>query len=818
MTAAPPPRRPAPCRSAPRRLAPLLVTLAALAAALFGLLRGVGVSGDMAAFLPPARTEAGAFLLRELRGGAATTLFLVGIEGAPAPELARLSRALGGALRGSGRFAFVGNGAADLSDAETALLVRYRYLLSPEVTPALFETATLRAKLQALLDGLRSSASPLVARFGFADPVGAFADLARRWLAGGRVALREGVWFADAAPAGAPADAPAGNAAPGDRALLIARIAGSGLDAAAQGAALDLIRAAFAAAAPGPARLLVSGPAVFAAEAAAAIRADVQMISLLSTALLLAFLLWRYRSPLMLLAVAVPLGSGILAGILAVLLGFGSVHGAALGFGMTMLGVAVDYPILLVTQRRPEEDLAATARRLWPTLRLAAAAAVAGLTAMLFSGFPGLAQLGLFAVAGLPTGALVTRFALPRLLPGAAITARDLPAGWMRALLALPRWRGAALAVVAAAGIGLAASGGVAWERDLAALSPVPQAQRDLDAELRAQLGAPDLRHLIVVTAPGQAAALEAAERVGAALAPLVARGAIEGIDLPSRYLPSPRTQRARQAALPDRDTLRARLDEARAGLPFRPDAFDRFLDAVEESRALPPLTREALGAAAPLLAARLDPLLAPPRADGRGWQALVVPSGLRDAHALADALAALGEPGLLLVDVKAETQALVDGATRLALIRVGGGALLVLALLVAGLGGLRPALRTAAPLAGALLVTVAVLGLLGERLSLFHAVALLLLAGVGMDYALFLARSADEPLEERARALRSVLNCTLTTLLTFGLLALCGTPVLHGIGLTVAIGVVAAFLLAASLAAPAAPAAARSPGGSTAA
>jgi predicted exporter len=522
------------------------------------------------------------------------------------------------------------------------------------------------------------------------------------------------------------------------------------------------------------------------------------MISALSAALIAGFLLWRYRSLLVLLVVAVPLAAGTLAGAAAVALVFGHVHGAAFGFGMTMLGVAADYPILLVSGRRPGEGLPATARRIWPPLRLAAGAAAAGMLAMILSGFPGLAQLGLFAAAGLPAAALVTRFVLPRLMPEAAIETRALPASWMRALLALPAHRGAAVATLGVAALFLAAIGGPAWERNLAALSPVPRAQRDLDAELRRQIGAPDVGVLIVLRGAGEEQVLQASERVAAALAPLVASGAITGFDAPSRWLPSAATQRARQAALPDAETLRARLDEARGGLPFRPTAFDRFVGDVEASRRLAPLTRRDL-AASPLLAARLDPLLRPPGGPGEPWQAVIAPTGLRDPAALRAALAdpALGQP--LVIEVKAETEALVAAATRRALLWTAAGGLLVLGLLALGLGGPGAALRTAAPLAGALLVTVAVLSAAGERLSLFHLVSLLLLAGVGMDYALFLARSGGEA--ERARALGSVLNCTLTTLLTFGLLALCSTPVLRGIGLTVAIGVAAAFLLAATLA-----------------
>ena len=95
---------------------------------------------------------------------------------------------------------------------------------------------------------------------------------------------------------------------------------------------------------------------------------------------------------------------GMLAGALAVQLAYGFVHGIALGFGMTMLGVAADYPLLLIGQRRAEETTRAAARRIWPTMLLAAATAALGLTAMLFSGFPGLSQLGLFSAVGAGRG------------------------------------------------------------------------------------------------------------------------------------------------------------------------------------------------------------------------------------------------------------------------------------------------------------------------------------------------------------------------------------------------------------------------------
>lgn len=757
-----------------RRLAALLAVLAALAGAFALVLRAVPVRGDIADFLPAPRSAEAAFLLDELRGGAATTLLVAGIEGAPAEELARMSDAVAARLAGAGLLALVANGGAAATEDQAMRVFAHRYALSA-AGPEAFSEPALRAGLEGVLDGLRSSAAPLVRRFAFADPTGAFPGLLRAWAGGAQVATRHGVWMAE-----------------GPRALLLARTRAAGLDTEAQAQAAEAFRAAFAAASPPPgARLLLSGPGVFAAEAAAAVRADVKLVSTVSLLLVGAFLVWRYRSLAIVAVVAVPLAVGTLAALLVVGLAFGHVHGAAVGFGITMLGVADDYPILLVSDRAPGEKLRETARRIWPTLRLAVAAAVAGLVPMLASGFPGLAQLGLFAATGLVAAALATRFLLPALLPAEGLALRPLPDRLARALLRLPARRGAVLALLGAVAAGLAAAGGPRLERDVAALSPVPEALRALDGELRAQLGAPDVRVVLALRAPDAEAALQASERAAAAL---LAAGAVAALDHPARILPSAATQRARAAALPEAATLAARLEAAREGLPFRAGAFAPFLAAVAAARDLPPLTPADL-ADAPLLAARLAPLL---RQEAEGWRALLLPAGIRDLAALRAAAAAV--PGLLVVDIKAETEALLAEGTAAALRWGAVGGVLVLLLLGAG-RGLAGGLRIALALAGALLLTFAALAALGERITPFHLTAALLLAGVGMDYALFMSRSGEEDTVDAARALGSVITCMVTTLLTFGMLALCATPVLHATGLTVTIGVAAAFLLACALA-----------------
>jgi predicted exporter len=108
--------------------------------------------------------------------------------------------------------------------------------------------------------------------------------------------------------------------------------------------------------------------------------------------------------------------TGLLIGIAAVNFWFGSVHAITLGFGVTLLGEAVDYPSYLLTQVERDERPTATLKRILPTLRLAVLTTACGSLALLMASFRGLAQLGLMTVVGVVVAGIVTCF-LPHWLP-----------------------------------------------------------------------------------------------------------------------------------------------------------------------------------------------------------------------------------------------------------------------------------------------------------------------------------------------------------------------------------------------------------------
>jgi predicted exporter len=753
---------------------PLAATLLATVLLTVAVFAVTPVRSDMAELLPEGRTEASRLMLRELRSGAATSLVLAGIEGVPEAALTGISDRLAAALARDNRFAFAQNGRDVLGEADLAALFARRYLLSPATGGAAFDIPALRDDFAKLLDGLQSSASPVVQQFGLPDPTGAFPALIAAWTGASRVRSVQGVWFA------------ANEREP--RALLLIRMRATGLDLATQDTAIAAVQHAFVQArADAPARLLLAGPAVFARDAAAAIRDDVRLISIASTVLVAGLLLWRFRSPWVLAAIAVPVLLGVAAATAVTALRFGFVHGITLGFGMTMLGVTVDYPVLLVGHRKRHEPAAGTLARIGATFALAVLTAAIGLSGMVFSDVPGVAQLGLFAVTGLLAAAAATRFLLPRLI--VAVGLAPVAAGDPALLHRVERWRRfrpAGLAVVAAAAVLLILRSGPAWQRDLGALTPLPAADRALDAELRSQLGASEPGQLAVLRGASEEDVLQREEALRPRLDRLAAEGVIGGVEMAAGLLPSVALQRARQAALPDAATLAARVRQARAGLPFAPAAFDPFEADVAASRGVAPVRRTDLDN--PLLAARLDALLMP--RDG-GWLGLIALRAVRDPARLADALAGL--PDVVFVDIGQETSALASGYARGAWRLLAAGSAGSVLCLVVALRDLRRVARVLAAIAAALLVTVAGLTAVGVRLSLIHLVSLQFVAGVGLDYALFFARTqVDE--EERARTLRTLITCVSMALLTFGLLSLCRTPLLQGIGATVAVGVACAM------------------------
>ena len=129
-----------------------------------------------------------------------------------------------------------------------------------------------------------------------------------------------------------------------------------------------------------------------------------------------------------------------------------------------------------------------------------------------------------------------------------------------------------------------------------------------------------------------------------------------------------------------------------------------------------------------------------------------------------------------------------------------GLGILAIVLLLTYSLRDLKRTVAVLLPLGLAVVLVMAGLVALGEKLNLLHLVGMLLIVAVGSNYALFFNRSSLTRESKTGlplpTTLLSVLLANACTSICFGVLSFSTVPVLHALGVTVAPGAILALLL----------------------
>jgi predicted exporter len=740
-------------------------------------------TSDMSAFMPRDPTPTQKIMVEQLRDGVVSRLILIAVEGAPAPVLAQLSKGMAAQLRAAPELLAVNNGEQAGMEKDFELLWNNRYLLSDAVTPQRFTPAGLKESLSGYLDLLGTPMGGMAQRVLPRDPSGELIHLLEQLQGQGHPAIQDDVWFSR----------------DGARAMLLAHTRGAGNDIYAQERAMLAISTAFESARKAmpeaaSAQVRMTGPGVFSVQSRAGIRDDAWRLSIIATLLVSGMLLLLYRSVRVLTLGLLPVATGALAGIAAVSLGFGSVHGITLGFGVTLIGEGVDYAIYLFTQIEQHGTPQSTLRRIWPTLRLGVLTSICGFSAMLFSGFTGLAQLGLFSIAGLIGAVSTTRWVLPHLLPqGFSVHASTRFSSALMALVRqAPRARVVLLAATVLAAAFLITQRNSFWNDSLSSMSPVAKESLALDEQLRRDMGAPDVRYMLVLDGADQESVLQQGEAVTAILRQQVAQGLLDGFD--AQPLPSRAAQQARKDALPDAAAARSNLDKALHDLPFRSAVFVPFAQEIAAAKQQPLLDRAALQGSN--LGLKLDTFLVQRK---EGWLLMLPLRGVKDPAQVVQGLRVANGTSLVLLDMKKESEQMFRDYRHEAAKNAMLGVLAIVILLLISLRSMRRVLEVLLPLAAAVIGVTTSLILSGHHLSIFHLIGLLLVVAVGSNYALFFDRRCTSA-QDRERTVASLLFANASTMLGFGLLSLSQSPVLNAIGSTVAIGAVLSLVFSAIL------------------
>ncbi len=754
--------------------------------AIFCALR-LKVRTDITHFLPSTGDRELAEIARQLVDSTLTRTMILSIEAKDAEQAIAAARALAEKLRANPEVASLRNGVAeDEFEAYYRLFFPHRLAMLSEdperELPQRLSDAGLAAAAQELKRQLSLPMAPLVARLAGADPLLSFPAQLKRLQTSqrGPLTVQDGQFVTT----------------DGRHAILFLASKSAPFDSEKQAPLLAAIDSAFAAintAHGGALRLEKSGVNRFAVDAERVIRADMSRISTFSTIALVLLFVAFFRSLRALALSFLPLVAGFVAATAAGIVIFGGLHGITLAFGSTLIGVAVDYPILFLNQHAlapATNGPWATLARVRGALLLGASTTVAGFAGLAWTSFPGIREIAVFATVGILAALAATFWFLPALSlakPTPTLLHRRAADRLARTLRTLSRWRRPLLLIPVAAVVACALGWSrLSWSDDPSVLTPINARLLAEDDRVRAQVSRMDGGRLVITVAEDDAAALEQNDRVYARLVTARRDGLLEDFSSAHDILFSEDLQRRNLAQVANVLNLGTRTVSALEQAGFRASGFTAFLAA---STDLP----KALSASE-LLRSPLGDLLRPFRADLGGRVGIItLLRGVRDAVALESRLAGL--PGVHFFDQQGMLAAVYASARTRTQTLLVVGVLVVFLLLFARYRRVGFTLAAGLPALLAAATTLALLALSGVQTNLLHVVSLLLVLSMGEDYAIFLLAARD--VRDQPAAAMSVAMCCLTAVASFGLLAMSEIPALRAIGLTTGLGILLSFVLA---------------------
>ena len=516
--------------------------------------------------------------------------------------------------------------------------------------------------------------------------------------------------------------------------------------------------------------VLKLGAVFFAHEGAKSAMDETSLIgtfSILGT-ILLVLLVFRATRPLLLNLLVILVG--ILVAMSLSLAIFGELHVGALLFGVSLIGIAVDYGLQYCTEIFAPEDAPPKARlkKVLPGITLGMLTTVIGYLTLLFAPLPGLYQIAAFSVIGLIAAWLTVVLWLPYLdnstKPRHGQTmlklANDFSKFWDK-----PRW----LLIIALITLSIIGAFRFHFDDDVRRMQSLSQPLVIEQERIQNLIGNSGGTQFFLVQGEDEEIILQREEELVDKLRPLTGK-ALSGFQTPAQYVPSARRQKENWELTKKLYAENLTAQSQALGLKKIPASPGNF-----EVLAL-----NNVGSLSFLQALILD----------KNTHVIMLDK-VTDLNALKDAANAI--PGVKLVDPAGDFSALLAKYRNRTIVLMILSTLFMLPLVFwryGFIGGLWVKL----PAIIAVILTPFLRSVLGGGFTFFDAIALLLVLSMGVDYAIFCAESDNK---RKPATIIGVIMSALTAMLSFGLLAFSDMLAVHNFGATMLVGILLSLLFA---------------------
>lgn len=523
-----------------------------------------------------------------------------------------------------------------------------------------------------------------------------------------------------------------------------------------------------------------SGVIFFASATSKSVEKDISIIGLVSGILALTLILLVFRS---LYAVGIVLLTVLIAFLYAVIasyLFFPKIYILTIAFGTSLIGMSADYCLYWLTASIDDQrDTFERRRYLLPGMFLALMTTVMGYLLMVTTPFSVLSQMAVFSMVGIIAAWMTVILLLPFIkgLHFESGQAVCLVKNLQLRMFKLPSKFKlvVTIAIIIFSIYGLQA---IKVNDDLRSMASLDRNLVVDQLKAAGILGIPSPSQFFVVTTSSEQETLEKTENLALRLDKLIDDGLITGYQAVTLYVPSIASQKMASESYTSVNKVSASKSIAKE-FGMSPTW------AESQGRVDKPLTISDLQDLP--IYQRLSYLWFDSE-QYAGKSAAVLLTGVNSSAAV-KTLSEFSDNDVSWVNKTQEISELFGKYRALFTLVISAGYLLTF--LVICIRYKRDAWRAIVPPIFATLITLGIISLMGESISLLSVVAFALLLGVGTDYGIFLLQYPGD-----GKVLLSISVAALMTLISFGSLTFSSIPALHSFGIALLFGVFFSWLL----------------------
>jgi predicted exporter len=525
---------------------------------------------------------------------------------------------------------------------------------------------------------------------------------------------------------------------------------------------------------------------------------DLRLISILSTTAVILLLLLTFRSLKHLFVLIVTLAISIMTAVVALVWLFPNPHFFTIVFSTSLIGVSVDYAFHFFTETvyaDVDQSGWQSLTNILPGLTLGMITTVIGYLGLTLTPLPILKQMALFSSVGILVAFGTVLFWYPYIFSSDAAGSRviwfhtvagEFYRGW--GYLLSSSYRLTALGCLCL----IILAGGwttLSFNDNVRHFQNVPRSVMERDRRIREETGQWNTGRFILIEGADPQSLLNRQEQVVSDLAGLSRANVMGDFRSLVPFLPSRERQKRnfnmiKETVLSSRQTLLSGL--TKLGIP-ETSVRTLFSDLRTGPKSF--ITPDAWLKSPVSFGLRSLWI----GETGHGFSSLVLLRNIHDENRLKSAFA--GNDNVHYRNRLQQLNELLANYRREAMYYAGIAYLVILGVLVFRYG-LPGGIVTSIPsvLGGAL--TISVLSLTGMAFNVTHVLALLLVLGIGIDYAVFLREAVERDRNIHATLVAIILSAC-STISSFGFLGLSQAKMLESIGLTVFVGILFVLLLA---------------------